>query len=147
MRHPLQFCDGLLVLVESRERQGAMDFKLRVASNFTWAPDELIRKLWAVRPTLTEHACTSDDVDGEEGPAGHAMTVPHLVEHLAIDLLVERRGADASGEPVAGYTVWLNRRHGLARVTLSSTDHATTEQALHDACRILEDAEGDSRPI
>jgi len=137
LTYPMSFCGGAFVLEDQRTREGAMDFKLRVDSDFEQASTVLVERLMAIRPTLAEHACTSDDVDGcGESSAGHAMTVPHLVEHLAIDFIVERRPSQT--EPVAGYTVWLDHRHGLARVTISSFDHAATEQAVHDACLLLE---------
>lgn len=145
--YPAVFCGGALVVEDARRRRGAMDFKLRVDLSSIEAPEGVVELLVGVRPTLAEHACTSDDIDGGEGPKGHSMTLPHLVEHLAIDLLVERRDPAGEGGPIAGYTVWLDRRRGLARVTLSSTDHVATEQALLDACRILDEAESGFRSI
>lgn len=123
---PATFCDGRLELVDSRARRGAVDFKLRVRGADT-VPPALLDAVRAARPTLAEHACTGDDDE--------PMTLPHLVEHLAIDLIVERRGG--GDEPVAGYTVWLDRRHGLARITLSSTDDAATGEGMLAACGLL----------
>lgn len=136
--YPATFCEGLLTLEDSRARNGAMDFKVRIRPGFELAPSPLVRRLAALRPTLAEHSCTSDEMDGGHGPDGHPMTVPHLVEHLAIDLIVERRPAEAEGIPVAGYTVWLDRKDGLARVTLSSADHDATEQAVFEACNLID---------
>ncbi|MGI6221653.1 MAG: hypothetical protein ACOYIP_07315 [Coriobacteriales bacterium] len=125
---PAAFAGGRLELVDVRARSGAVDFKLRVRGGDTASP-ALVAALQAVRPTLAEHTCTSDDDDDEP------MTMPHLVEHVAIDLLVERRAEP--GDPIAGYTVWLDRRRGLARITLSSTDCAATGEGMLAACQLV----------
>ena len=126
--YPVSFAEGRLELLDRRVRHGAVDFKLRVARGSELASSELLEAIRAARPTLAEHVCTADDT-------GNLTTLPHLVEHIAIDLLVERRGE--GDEPVAGYTVWLDRRAGLARVTLSSTDDEATGGAMLAACALV----------
>ncbi len=124
----MSFADGRFELLGHRERSGAVDFKLRVGRGSELVPPQLLDAVAAARPTLGEHVCTADDT-------GSPMTLPHLVEHVAIDLLVERRGG--GDEPVAGYTAWLDRRGGIARITLSSTDGEATRGAMLAACALV----------
>ena len=126
--YPMSFAGSRLELLGHRERSGAVDFKLRVGRGSELVSPQLLDAITAVRPTLVEHACTADDT-------GTPMTLPHLIEHIAIDLLVERRGG--GNEPVAGYTAWLDRRGGLARITLSSTDGEATRGAMLAACALV----------
>ena len=125
---PARFADGRFELLDHRARRGAADFKLRVARGSELASPQLVSAVEAARPTLREHVCTADDT-------GNPVTLPHLIEHVAIDLLVERRGEGA--EPVAGYTKWLDKRAGLARVTLSSDDDGATCGAMLAACALV----------
>lgn len=127
---PASFCYGELVLLDRRRRQGAEDFKLVVSRDLEVIAGHISDIARADRPTLSEHACTGDRVPGE-------ASVPHLVEHLAIDLLVERQNASGGGRALAGYTRWLDRGGGLARVTLASDDPAVTETAMFLACGLV----------
>lgn len=126
--YPKSFAGGRFELLGHRERSGAVDFKLRVGRGSELVSPRLLDAVASARPTLAEHACTADDT-------GSPMTLPHLVEHVAIDLLVERRGG--GDEPVAGYTAWLDRRGGIARITLSSTDGEATRGAMLAACALV----------
>ena len=126
--YPMSFAGGCFELLGHRERSGAVDFKLRIGQGSELVPLRLLDAIASVRPTLREHACTADDT-------GSPMTLPHLIEHVAIDLLVEQRGG--GDEPVAGYTAWLDRRGGIARITLSSTDGEATRGAMLAACALV----------
>jgi hypothetical protein len=76
-------------------------------------------------------------------PASHATTglfaekivgalLPHLVEHLAIELLVQADGPEIQ-RPYAGNTVWLSQNDSTMRVRVSYYDAKTTERALQTA--------------
>jgi hypothetical protein len=95
----------------------------------------LARELLTLRPTLSEHACKQDGI-GRFGDKIVGSTLPHLIEHLAIDLLVEQALADTSMghsaenpngvatqriAPVFGNTKWLDKDAGTMQVTISST--------------------------
>jgi hypothetical protein len=83
-----------------------------------------------LRPTLAEHACRHRGF-GCFGDKLLGSSLPHLVEHLAIDMLVEQaRGgareggggqAEASSRSIAGNTRWLDRPNGVMSVMVSST--------------------------
>ena len=81
-------------------------------------------------PDLPHHAC----VNGH-GPTFAAVMdhtpVPHLVEHLVVDMQVR-----ACGNPdliFTGATRWEDRAQGLARVEVSYEDDLVAIQAFRDA--------------
>lgn len=117
--------NGELEIIDVRFRDTACDFKLSVSKRLEKAPEALIDHAIAARPTLTQHACTDEDEELKD------MSVPHLIEHLAIDYLVEF--SRNNGTAYSGYTVWLDRKRGICRVTLKSLNHAQTEQAMSAA--------------
>jgi hypothetical protein len=49
-------------------------------------------------------------------------TLPHLVEHLAIDLLVEE-----NADVIAGTTTWIDHAQGVMQVKVSSTAQGARE--------------------
>jgi hypothetical protein len=81
--------------------------------------ERLAEAAFALRPTLAQHVCRQQGFGYFEDTI-KGTTLPHLVEHLAIDLLVEeeQRSGDAVC-PVAGITAWLEREQGLMKVTIS----------------------------
>ena len=96
-------------------------------------------QLLSIHPQLAEHACRQLGV-GRFGEKILAASLPHVLEHLAIDMLV-----GALGTQVAGTTKWLNRAEGLALVRLrlpatESTEQellACVESALSELCKLL----------
>jgi len=108
----------------------------------------LAAALLAMRPTLAEHTCKQQGF-GYFGDKIVGTTLPHLVEHLAIDLLVEenRQKTEGKTEPVsdasqashqetpqaiAGITRWLDRDQGKMQVKLSCT-----AQGADKTCRAI----------
>ena len=81
-------------------------------------------QLLSTHPQLAEHACRQLGV-GRFGEKILAASLPHVLEHLAIDMLV-----GALGTQVAGTTKWLNRAEGLALVRLRLPATESTEQEL-----------------
>jgi hypothetical protein len=77
----------------------------------------------ACRPTLTRHVCKQGGI-GYFGDKLLGATLPHLVEHIAIDLLVEddqRLPEQGDCQPRAGTTTWLDHKRGIMRVKVSCT--------------------------
>ena len=87
---------------------------------------EQIDKLLLAHPTLAEHACRQQGV-GLFGDKIASASLPHLVEHLAIDKLVA-----AHGQAIAGTTTW-QRRTALVRLRLPANLLSAAEAALRDA--------------
>jgi len=117
----------------------------------------LAETIIALRPSIVSHACKSTGT-GFFGAHIAGATLPHTVEHLAIDLLVERFSKDflssasddngarrghASSPTFAGATTWLDRATGCMRVRVgcTSSDPAdylkATEDALVDAVALM----------
>ncbi|MDR2196952.1 MAG: hypothetical protein LBO07_03210 [Coriobacteriales bacterium] len=81
-----------------------------------------------MRPTLAEHACQDRGLR-RFGEVMVGSTLPHLAEHLAIDLLVEAW----PGWRFAGATTWADREKAIMQIQLSSVG----EQApLHRAASL-----------
>ena len=128
-----RFESGVFYIEDIRERVGATDFKVRSVSESSIVSDELSSALLAARPTLVDHACS----DHGEGLAGNSLV--HALEHVAIDLLVERdREANPDSKTTfAGYTVWMDRASNLSRLTISSDDNAACIESVCDACKLI----------
>ncbi|MDR0350563.1 MAG: hypothetical protein LBH64_03315 [Coriobacteriales bacterium] len=86
--------------------------------------ERLAKAALACRPSLAQHSCKHQGF-GYFGDKLLGTSLPHLVEHVAIDLLVEAaRASKAARLPVAGNTSWLDRGRGLMRVRLVSAPAA-----------------------
>jgi len=94
--------------------------------------DKLASTILALRPTLREHVCKQKGF-GTFGDKIVNTSLPHLVEHLAIDLLVQE--LEPLPAPIAGATRWLNRAQGQAQIRISCTPQTAqaTRQALISA--------------
>ena len=64
--------------------------------------------------------------------------LPHLLEHLVIDLQV--REAQRDDDAFAGTTDWIDQEAGTARIQVSFTDDLAALRAFRDAVRFLNDA-------
>ncbi len=160
-KYPASFANGKIVLLDMRARKGAVDFKLQINSEFCYLSAGVFDAVCADRPTLLEHACTDDagDLDnlphdeqvsqGNDRPSDNPdsvsskhedsaqeepQTLPHLIEHLAIDFLVQHQRECGQNQVFAGYSAWLNKKNGIARITLSTNAQAVTQTAMFEAC-------------
>jgi len=89
-------------------------------------------------PTLAEHACKGHGI-GCFGEKIVGTTLPHLVEHIAIDLLVQQEAGS-----VAGNTTWEDLERESMRVRLLVPDKSpaaakATQDALIDAVTLVND--------
>ncbi|MDR3315214.1 MAG: hypothetical protein LBS98_01815 [Coriobacteriales bacterium] len=89
-------------------------------------------------PTLAEHACKGHGI-GYFGEKIVGTTLPHLVEHIAIDLLVQQEAGS-----VAGNTTWEDLERESMRVRLLVPDKSpaaakATQDALIDAVTLVND--------
>lgn len=97
----------------------------------------LIRKLEGAFPHLARHACVNDK-GVTFGAVMNHTSLPHLLEHLVIDLQV--RGAQRDDDAFAGTTDWIDQEVGTARIQVSFTDDLAALRAFRDAVRFLNDA-------
>ena len=90
----------------------------------------LIQRARAAFPSLMHHTCVN-----EEGPTFGAVmdstSVPHLIEHIAIDL--QTRMATEPDATFVGTTEWLDERAGLACIELSFIDDLQAMRAFKQA--------------
>ena len=116
---------------------------VRVSPQNLRVSDDLATAILALRPTLAEHSCKHQGF-GYFGDKLVGTTLPHLVEHLAIDFIVEENrkkpegdtapatGAsqhshDTTPKAVAGITRWLDRGQGKMQVRISCAAQSTDE--------------------
>ena len=91
----------------------------------------------AAFPDLPLHTCVND-----RGPTFAAVMddtpLPHLLEHLAISLMLRDDATPACAVHV-GTTEWLNEDEGLARVEVTYTDDLVALRALRAAAAFLDE--------
>ncbi len=99
---------------------------------------------WLLRrlPTLRQHACVND-----KGTTFSAVmdetSLPHVLEHVAIDLQVRADDSPEGGARCAAYvgvTEWVDERAGVARVSISYTDDLVALRALRDGAALVNEA-------
>ncbi|MDR0515145.1 MAG: hypothetical protein LBG81_08325 [Coriobacteriaceae bacterium] len=102
---------------------------------------QLIRQAEARFPqvfsSLRRHSCKNSEGPGFAAVIDHTP-LPHLFEHLVIDLQVRR--TEDRLKTFVGTSEWQDEAAGLARVEVSFTDDLSALRAFHDATRILDRA-------
>ncbi len=106
-----------------------------------------------MRPRLPEHACVNArSRAGECEPFFSSViedtSLPHLLEHVAIDVLIERSlqeseaarpSAPSPDRTFVGTSEWVDEQAGTARVALSCQDDLEVLAAVKEAVRIVND--------
>jgi hypothetical protein len=150
---PALFLEGMQV------NAGSVSAVIRIASHNQQVDERLAAAILALHPHLVEHVCKQRGY-GRFGDKLVGATLPHLVEHVAIDLLVadeqrqtlvagaqrqtqrqpskpEERQQHARGAR-AGTTTWLDRKQGTMRVRVSRlTDTADTAEDANRVCAAI----------
>ncbi len=118
----------------------------------------LVSRVLPSFPALPRHAC----VNGSGRTFGDVIEctpVPHLLEHMVVDLQVREmaKGAAAAAAPISspgapaapsaaanipiiGTSEWIDEAAGIARIDASFADDQIALRALRDAVRALNDA-------
>lgn len=99
-----------------------------------WTTPDLVRRVLRDFPDLVRHACVNGEGD-VFGAVIDRTPLPHLLEHLVIDLQIRASSDDAA--LFAGTTEWLDEEIGTARVQVSFTDDLVALRAFRDATRFL----------
>lgn len=89
------------------------------------------------KPTLALHSCVNG-VGDTFGDVLDTASVPHLLEHLAIDS--QTRSAHNPEAVFVGTTEWLDEARGSARIALSFTDDLEALRAFNEAVIFLNGA-------
>jgi hypothetical protein len=118
----------VLSLEEIRVDVDSVSAAIRVIPCDLRVDERLAAAILALRPQLAQHVCKQRGY-GCFGDKLVGATLPHLIEHVAIDLLVAD-GWHSTRHPAlkpeerqqrarAGTTTWLDRRQGTMRVRVS----------------------------
>ena len=100
----------------------------------------LAARVCASFPTLPRHACVNGAGD-TFGAVMEATSLPHLLEHLVIDLQTQAAPPDASPDTAyVGITRWTDENAGRAHIEVSFTDDLVALRAFRDATRFLNEA-------
>lgn len=88
-------------------------------------------------PNLPRHACVNGAGDTFGAVMG-ATSLPHLLEHLVIDLQTQAAPPDAPPDTAyVGVTRWTDENAGRAHIEVSFTDDLVALRAFRDAVRFL----------
>ena len=100
----------------------------------------LAARVRASFPDLPRHACVNGAGD-TFGAVMEATSLPHLLEHLVIDLQTQAAPPDASPDTAyVGITRWTDENAGWAHIEVSFTDDLVALRAFRDATRFLNEA-------
>ena len=100
----------------------------------------LAARVCASFPNLPRHACVNGAGD-TFGAVMEATSLPHLLEHLVIDLQTQAAPPDASPDTAyVGITRWMDENAGRAHIEVSFTADLVALRAFRDAARFLNEA-------
>ncbi|MBO4364844.1 MAG: hypothetical protein J5804_00960 [Eggerthellaceae bacterium] len=127
--------DETVVVEHIRVEQDRVVFQVRIR-NQAWhrtTPALATRALQA-RPNLARHACVNT-VGRTFGDVIDDTPLPHLLEHVAIDMLAE--SCPETHATHVGTSVWLDEPAGLARVQISMQDDLVALAAFKQAVALV----------
>jgi hypothetical protein len=96
----------------------------------------LARALVRTLPDLPHHACVNSEGDLFAAVMDHTA-LPHVLEHVVIDLQTRAWAAIDPDRVFTGLTRWVDRAQGLATVEVSYADDITAIRAFRDAAALL----------
>lgn len=122
-------------------RSGRIEANVVVDPGFRYTTPELARRVCEKFPRLSRHTCVND-VGPTFGAVIDRTPLPHLLEHLVIDLQVSGEKCDTLSEcfTYVGTTQWLDESAGLARVEVNFADDLAALRAFRDALRAINEA-------
>lgn len=101
---------------------------------YAYTTPNMADRVRALRPDIASHTCVNSR--GDTFNAVIARTpLPHLLEHLVIDILTE-----TSSDPrsvFVGTSEWTDKHSGRARVEVSMTDDLAALRAFKEAVRLI----------
>lgn len=133
--------DEVIKLERIRVRGSRIEANVRVAPGFRYTTPDIAHRALALFPNLARHTCKND-----AGPTFGAVIsrtpLPHLLEHLVIELQVAGEKCDTLSEcfTYVGTTQWLDERAGLSRVEVNYADDLAALRAFRDALRAINEA-------
>lgn len=95
---------------------------------------QLMERVCAAHPHVPRHACVNDEGD-IFAAVMDATSLPHLLEHLVIDL--QTQAASDRDAVFVGTTEWTDEHAGRARIEVSFSDDLVALRAFRDAIAFL----------
>lgn len=112
-------------------------FDVRVAdARLRRTTPEIAARALRARPDLARHACVNPK-GRFFGDVIDDTPMPHLLEHLVIDCLVEQ--SPDEGATYVGTSRWTDARAGRARIEVSLKDDLAVLRAFNRAVALLEE--------
>lgn len=145
---------GLIRVERMEVRRGHLVCRVAFGAAPRVTSSQLMSCVLAVVPTLAQHACIN-----ERGTTFAAVMdctpLPHLLEHLVVDLQVRAESGQwftlpgAAAEtppsmagvtcerPIVGTSEWLDEAAGVARIDVSFADDLVALRAMRDSVALL----------
>ena len=130
-----------------RVRPGALDLEVAAALESLHVTEAQARRVLELLPNLEHHVCVNGKGDGTFGEELVGTELPHLLEHVIIELQGQKMGgARRRVKPAfTGHTSWLEelsatvpQGYALMRVTVSFADDFMALRAMNEALAIIE---------
>ena len=123
-----------LMLEKVQVRADRMVCQVRVTDPaFANTNSRIARRARALFPHLPEHACVNDE-GTRFGLVMDHTDLPHLLEHMVIDLQVQRSNSD---KVFTGVTRWVDRAAGVASIEMCYSDDLVALRAFRDAVDMI----------
>ncbi len=123
-----------LVIERITVKADRVEALVRVSPDGAWSTAQRAQRILQAFPSLADHTCVN-----AEGPAFASVidhtSIPHVLEHLVIQLMCER--SDDPAASFVGTTQWVAQSNGSACVKVSFTDDVMALRAFRDAAEFL----------
>lgn len=129
-RQPAPMPPGPLRIESLTVQPGRIVCEVRIDPARRYTDSGLAADLLEKHPTLACHACVNGVGDVFGDVIGHTA-VPHLLEHLVIDL--QARSGGRLSDTFVGTTEWVDEAQGRAVVQVSFADDLVALRAFRDA--------------
>lgn len=123
-----------LVIDHITVRSDRMVCRVRVSPALRYTTPGMAQRALAKMPSLAHHSCVNEHGD-TFASAIERTPLPHLLEHVTIDLLTQR--TDRTDYVFAGVTEWLDEERGVARVQVSMLSDIESFAAFRDAANFI----------
>ncbi|SEO51883.1 cyanophycin synthetase family protein [Denitrobacterium detoxificans] len=123
-----------LVIDHITVRSDRMVCRVRVSPALRYTTPGMAHRALEKMPSLAHHSCVNENGDTFASAIEHTP-LPHLLEHVTIDLLTQR--TERSDYVYAGVTEWLDEERGVARVQVSMLSDIESFAAFRDAANFI----------
>lgn len=111
-----------------------LDVLVRCATRYAYTSPKIATRALSLRPRLATHACINDKGNTFGAIIAHTP-MPHLLEHVAVDMLVDTFFEES--RVATGVTEWISHDPPRARIQLSMTDDLIAIGVLQAALKFV----------